>query len=305
MCTTKWDKDSIINKIEEVGYVFIEFVNFKKVSSRIKVWCGNPEHDAYEVCFNNFNSGNRCSKCSKENVAEKFKFHYEDVQKYIESFGYELLSNEYKNNRVKLDMKCPEGHIFKMRFSDFKNNNRRCPICSGVKKYEFEEVNEYVESFGYKLLSTEYVNAKEQIIVTCPNEKHDSYGVTFDAFKNNKSRCMECAIENRSGEKNHNYNPNKTDEERNNSRSNSKYRQFVKDVLKLSDYTCQVTSVRGGKLVVHHLNGYNWHINGRMDVNNVVVISQKIHMKFHAIYGYGYNTKEQWEEFVKMQELIK
>ena len=41
------------------------------------------------------------------------KLTYEYVKNYIESFeGYKLLSEEYKNAHIKLQLKCPEGHIF-------------------------------------------------------------------------------------------------------------------------------------------------------------------------------------------------
>ena len=33
------------------------------------------------------------------------KLTYEEIKEYIESFGYKLLSNEYKNNKTKLKIK--------------------------------------------------------------------------------------------------------------------------------------------------------------------------------------------------------
>lgn len=65
------------------------------------------------------------------------------------------------------------------------------------KKYTYEEVKNYVENEGYKLLSEKYVSAREHIITLCPN--NHVYPVTFTNFKNNKRRCPECV-----GNKKHN-----------------------------------------------------------------------------------------------------
>lgn len=59
-----------------------------------------------------------------------------------------------------------------------------------------------------------------------------------------------------------------------------------------------VTNTRGSRLVVHHLNGYNWDKEHRLDINNVVVIRENIHKNFHKLYGYGNNTKNQWDDFI-------
>ena len=56
------------------------------------------------------------------------------------------------------------------------------------KKYNLNTVREYIESFSYKLLSTEYINARSKL--KCPSEH--IYNVKWPDFKNNH-RCPECA----------------------------------------------------------------------------------------------------------------
>ena len=47
--------------------------------------------------------------------------------------GYELLSKKYDSIEDKLLFQCPKGHVFEMRYNDFKNNGQRCPKCKESK----------------------------------------------------------------------------------------------------------------------------------------------------------------------------
>ena len=116
------------------------------------------------------------------------KLTYEEIKEYIESFGYKLLSNEYKNNKTKLKIKCPKGHIFEMSFNSFKNGTR-CPKCGGTQKLTYNEVKEYIENFKYKLLSTEYINNRTKLKLEC--SKGHIFEMTFNNFKNG-ARCPYC-----------------------------------------------------------------------------------------------------------------
>ena len=118
----------------------------------------------------------------------------EYVRKYIEGFGYVLLSKVYVNNNTKLLVQCPKGHQYKVKFNNFKTG-QRCPICSikivsEKQKHDYEYVRKYFEGFGYVLLSKVYVNAYTKLLVQCP-EGHQ-YKVKFDHFKNSGSRCPIC-----------------------------------------------------------------------------------------------------------------
>lgn len=75
-----------------------------------------------------------------------------------------------------------------------------------------------------------------------------------------------------------------------------------KKVFDKDNYTCCVCHDNtGGNLNAHHLNGWNWAIDERFEVDNGVTLCTECHKAFHAKYGYGDNTKQQFNEFSKLR----
>ena len=74
-------------------------------------------------------------------------------------------------------------------------------------------------------------------------------------------------------------------------------RAFVKAVMQRDDYTCQICGQHGGELAVHHLNGYNWDVKNRYNTDNGITLCKSCHRDFHAKYGRGDNTQEQFNEY--------
>ncbi|MDK0569621.1 HNH endonuclease signature motif containing protein [Clostridium perfringens] len=100
------------------------------------------------------------------------------------------------------------------------------------------------------------------------------------------------------GEKNPNYNPNKTREQRQKDRKLLENTNWIKDILKRDKYICKCCGKKGNNMVAHHLDGYNWCKEKRYDIHNGVTLCQKCHKEFHSYYGYGNNTREQYYEFL-------
>lgn len=115
---------------------------------------------------------------------------YEEVKSYIELFGYKLLSKEYINAHQYLLIQCDKGHKYKAVYNAFQQG-KRCPYCNGGVRLEYEYVKEYIESFGYKLLSTEYKNAHIKLSIKCPN--NHEYKVRFNDFQSG-NRCPYCDV---------------------------------------------------------------------------------------------------------------
>ena len=95
------------------------------------------------------------------------KLTYDYVKKQIESVdGYKLLSTEYIDNRTKLLIQCDKEHEYEAIYNSFQNG-KRCFICYGKRKYSYKYIKDYIESFGYKLLSTEYINSTTKLNIQC------------------------------------------------------------------------------------------------------------------------------------------
>ena len=154
------------------------------------------------------------------------------------------------------------------------------------------------------------LNSMKKVMVEC-DECGKQYPTTYQTYnrskRDDKYYCRTCALKLfNSGENNWIYNKNKTDEERLQERSYPEYNVFTKTVLARDYYTCICCGHKSTDLEVHHLNGYDWYKEGRVDETNAVTLCKTCHSNFHAYYGKGNNTKEQFEEwFGETLELLK
>ena len=122
------------------------------------------------------------------------KFTIQKVQEIVEKRGYELISKEYINAHEKIEIKCPNHGIFKMKFCSFKNNNQNCPKCSHKStKYTLQEVKKIINSKNCRLLSKKYLRNSQKLELECP--KHGVFKRTLDSFKQSKLGCPKCSRE--------------------------------------------------------------------------------------------------------------
>lgn len=134
----------------------------------------------------------------------------------------------------------------------------------------------------------------------CHKRSNVHYNNYCNTIHDGKHYCRECslAILN-SKELNKNWNPNLTDEDRNDRRKTKEYKIFVQCVLARDEYTCQFCKQNKNRnLEVHHLDSYNWCKDRRLDVSNGITLCKNCHKNFHIKYGQGNNTKEQFIEWM-------
>ena len=80
-------------------------------------------------------------------------------------------------------------------------------------------------------------------------------------------------------------------------RNSIKYDEWRFAVYKRDMNLCGICGVRKDPMVAHHLDGFNIFPEKRFDVDNGVTLCDFHHISFHSNYGFGNNTKEQFEEF--------
>jgi uncharacterized protein YlzI (FlbEa/FlbD family) len=109
----------------------------------------------------------------------------------------------------------------------------------------------------------------------------------------NSNGCNAC---NKNGKLNPNYNPEITDEERKSKRNFFELDVWRKNVFERDDYTCQITGING-QINAHHIESWIDNPDLRFEMSNGITLNENIHRLFHKMYGYGNNTRKQFEEF--------
>lgn len=276
---------------------------YKNSYSKLKLRCACGK--VFETNFHHFKDSNQrqCKECGIESSKNKQRLLYEEVRDFIEGEegnGCELLSEEYVNNRTKLKLRCACGKIFETSFNSFKDKKQRqCRECSGNPILNFENVKEFIEGVegnGCKLLSEKYVDNRTKLKLRCACGK--IFETSFDSFKRQNTRqCRECGEAKKSGENHPNYNPNLTDEEREQMRKIPKYQKWKRDVYRRDNYVCQCCGEEGN-LNVHHLNNYSWDKQHRTNKINGITLCRNCHDEFHSMYGYRDTTIIQFRDFI-------
>ncbi len=260
---------------------------------RYRCKCGNKK---CSITFSKFKKGQRCKKCSKMR-----KFTFKEVKQYFKDHDCKLLATEYISATVKMEYECSCGNPdCKISFGNFRQG-RRCNECGRKKsakkqRFLFKDVKQYFEDHDCKLIATEYINSRTLMEYEC-NCGNSDCRITFSCFKQGK-RCMECAIERRTGKNNCNYNPNLTDEERENDGSRPGCKKWRKSILKRDNNTSQCCFQEEGKLCAHHIEAYTPNKELRTVISNGFLFCENHHKEFHKKYGYDCN-REQLEDFLK------
>lgn len=227
-----------------------------------------------------------------------------------------LITSEYQGASKKVDCECLiDGHKWSPQATSLQQNHG-CPICAIRKKAEnqFKSTEQFKQELNIinpfiKLLS-DYIGAKETVNVECLICGYEWSPQAGSLVCSDNRGCPCCGYVKVSEsmskrmkgkfvrENNPNWNPNLTDEEREQNRDFKEYEEWRTSVYERDDYTCQCCGQRGDRLNAHHKDGYNWCIERRLDVTNGVTLCKECHKEFHHIYGGKNNTEQQFEEFI-------
>lgn len=214
---------------------------------------------------------------------------------------YKLISKEYINSYEKMKVLCPIHGIFYTNWNSLFSG-RGCPKCANNIKYTINEVKIKIREINpnIEILSNDYLGVYNKLQCKCLLDGH-IWEANFHNLFTNKTGCPECSRRNFVGVNNPRYNPNLSEEERENGRNIPGYEEWRNKVYKRDNFTCRCCgSSKSGTLNAHHLDGYHWCKDKRIDVDNGVTLCESCHKKFHSTYGNENNTKEQFEDFLKI-----
>ena len=161
--------------------------------------------------------------------------------------------------------------------------------------YDFDVTNLYKGSY-------QKVNIECDL---CHNVITRAYREYAKRNRNGKYYCHDCNNKLLSGDNSPNWNSNKTNEKREKDRYmlDSSQSDFAKKVYARDNYTCQVCGSKTN-LQAHHIESYNSCVEKRSDVTNGITLCKNCHQNFHSIYKKGNNTKEQFQEWLNISNLI-
>ncbi len=161
----------------------------------------------------------------------------------------------------------------------------------------------------------------------CVNHPDYIQEISYNSLKQTKNGCKLCF--NKIGENSSAWRGGITPLVRN---MRVKLKVWVIEQLELSNYTCSISGVKGGKLVVHHIVNFhtlldkciynlgyslekklsNYNNEKLLNIKNEllrlhyesksVVISSELHNLFHKLYGKKNNNEEQFIKFTKSYE---
>lgn len=208
------------------------------------------------------------------------------------------------------------GHLsdFLVRPSELSTGSHirvrvRCPKCEDVRSVPFKDVCRSGNSIckwcidvkdivGQKFGSltairpTDRRSGKNLVWLCrcdCGNEVYASSGLLGRPGKHccNRGAC------------NSRWNDNLSREQRIFHRGRSSYTEWRGAVFERDGFACQACGDdRGGNLEAHHLDSWDNHRNGRFDVSNGATLCKLCHKSFHDAYGYGNNTRDQYEQWI-------
>jgi 5-methylcytosine-specific restriction endonuclease McrA len=273
---------------------------YKNSSSKVKYRCscGNVSF----TTFSRFKRGERCWKCRSEKIASKIRCSIEYVRELFAEKGFILLEDTYKDSKTKMRCICPCGNET-YKTLDSVRAGQKCRECGYRNrdngKFSYDYVKKYFEENGCVLLEGEYKGAHVPMRYICQCGNIST--IRFTNFRRG-ARCRKCGAQKYSGENHYLYNPNLTEEERERHRLDKRLKTWRLKVKERDNFKCKLCGDdRGGNLVAHHLNGYDNFKEERYEISNGITLCESCHTKFHSKYGYGGNTREQFEEFIRLE----
>jgi rubrerythrin len=183
----------IINakKIHEDKYDY-SLVEYKNSRTKVSIIC--PDHGIFlQKPVSHINSKCGCNICSGSFKKTQDIFINEARKIHGNRYDYSLV--EYKNNKTKVTIICPDHGVFNQTPKNHLVNKCNCPGCVGhIKKTKDVLINEVKKIHGdkYDYSLVEYKNNKTKVSIICP--KHGVFNQTISHHMRGYG-CNECLMD--------------------------------------------------------------------------------------------------------------
>ena len=276
----------------------------KYVKAKIKVKCRcKLDGCEWEATPDNLLHNKGCPICGNKTISNKLSKSHDDFINEMKEINPNIeILGEYINNSTKIKCRCRlDGFEWYAIPNNLTSKEQGCPKCSNNNKKTHEQFMEefYIKNLNAKNIKIlgEYININTTIKCKCLLDGEIWYPRADHLLEGHG--CPRCQARNKSGENSIWWNPNLTQEDREDNRNYPEYKEWRIKCYKRDNYTCQVTGKKGGDLCVHHLYSYSKYKCLRTVMENGITVSKEIHELFHKMYGNKNNTLEQWKEFIK------
>lgn len=327
--------DDVLKSVDIISNGKVKLISKEYVNNRtpllFQCQCGNTFNRSYEK----FKLGRiRCDKCVSKLMSENYRLDFDYVKSEIEKTGCKYISGEYKKNSSKLYLQCKCGNYFYKSWGKFHSGQNRCNNCGNEslkeskRKYHSENAKEILAEYGYTMIGN-FIDGSTKVECICSNG-HKCDIVLSQLVYERHSGCLQCARENRKGENHWNYKGGISMLDDDIRKSLSDWKNSIRE---LYNHKCPITHKDKLNTTVHHLYslssiyndvidelGINIKLHDTVKNNNLseedkqliiskviekhtnmtgILIDKDIHIEFHKQYGYGKNTPEQFDEFLR------
>ena len=290
--------ETVKKAFEEMGYELLD-KEYKNNRTPMRFKCPNHPDKETKMTYKSVRNGVRCVYCV--GLARKTT---DEVRKEFNKRGYNLIS-DYINSSTKLKFICREHpeYVSEITYDNFRSG-QGCTYCRGTFRHSLESARKIFRDAGYELLEDEYINNTTPMRFKCPKHPDEDTRISLKSIQRG-TRCRLCYIESIRGENHPNWNRELSDEDRMYSRRHPEYVEWRESVFTRDNFTCvSCFDNTGGNLVAHHLDGFNWCVERRLDTSNGVTLCDTCHEDFHDKYGYGDNTEEQYDEWINERQAV-
>lgn len=283
-----------------------------------------------ETSYNQLQSGYGCKIIDKSNPHSIYNI---NLWLSNNKKGIKLISTKYKNAKERLLFITEEGYKIFTTWDNMRSS-KNYEMVHLKNPYSIENISTFLKlnKVQYKILSTEFIGAREKLVFYCEN--HGVFNISWNSIQQGKG-CYQCWIERVSGENSYLWKGGIS--------TLSDYIRkkglpsWKKDSFKKYNYQCDISGIHNDVLVIHHVNrNYSDILYETMNILKLqmhqeinkytekelqlieekclelhykyglgVCLIEKIHNEFHSIYGKTKNTMEQYKTFKnnKIREL--